>query len=133
MTERATGHVVVRTWTEQPYHELEGGRKLARASVVNEYDGEIEGTGTLEYLLHYDTPTSSRFIGYERVVGRLGGRSGSFVLHHQGTWDGSTAHGRWSVVPGSGTGELAGLSGTGGFVAKHGEARTPYTLEYSIG
>ncbi|HEX6533527.1 MAG TPA: DUF3224 domain-containing protein [Gemmatimonadaceae bacterium] len=133
MSTRATGHIVNKGWNEQPYHEMESGRKLSRASVVNDFHGDIEGKGTLEYLLNYDTPTTGSYLGYERVVGSLGTRTGSFVLEHRGTWDGPTVHGSWSVVPGSGTGELAGLSGTGGFVARHGDKETPYTLDYSIG
>src|SRR5512146_1086007 len=100
MSTRATGHVLSPSWNEQPYHEMEGGRKLSRASVVNEFHGDIEGKGTLEYLLNYASPTSGTYIGYERVVGCVGKRSGSFVLHHWGTFDGPTVHGSWSVVPG---------------------------------
>jgi hypothetical protein len=66
------------------------------------------------------------------VVGRLGERSGSFVLRSTGTWEDGTATTTWSVVPGSGTGELAGLAGEGGYVARSGEAEIPYTLDYRL-
>ena len=35
-------------------------------------------------------------------------------------------------MPGSGGGDLAGLRGEGGYVAKHGEKETPYTLDYAF-
>ncbi len=65
---------VMQSWNEQPYHEMPGGQKLARASVTNRFSGLIEGEGTLEYLLHYRDDGSVYFTGLERVVGRLDGR-----------------------------------------------------------
>ena len=52
------------------------------------------------------------YVAMERIVGRLHDRVGTFVLLHLGTIDGSGQPvGHWTIVPGSGTGELAGLSG----------------------
>ena len=48
----------------------------------------------------------------ERVTGTLSGRKGSFVLQHSGTMTRGTQHLEISVVPDSGTGDLAGLTGT---------------------
>jgi hypothetical protein len=66
------------------------------------------------------------------MVGRLGGRSGSFVVETNGVYEGGEARTTWSVVPGSGTGELAGLRGEGGAVAPGGPNGT-YTLDYDLG
>jgi hypothetical protein len=60
-------------------------------------------------------------VGIERVSGRVGSRSGTFVVQDKGTLAGTTVSGTWFVVPGSGTGELEGLRGEGGFVAQLGE------------
>jgi hypothetical protein len=57
----------------------------------------------------------------ERVTGKIGGRSGTFLLQDQGTLTGATVSGDWFVVPGSGTGELTGLRGEGGFTAQLGQ------------
>jgi hypothetical protein len=59
----------------------------------------------------YPGDGSAKFVGLERVVGRLGDRWGSFVLEHSGTFEGGVAEASWSVVPGSGTGEPRGLRG----------------------
>jgi len=51
----------------------------------------------------------------------VGGRTGTFLLQDAGTVAGGIVSGDWFVIPGSGTGGLAGLRGTGGFRADLGE------------
>jgi Protein of unknown function (DUF3224) len=72
---------------------------------------------------------AASFVGIERVSGSVGGRSGTFLLQDQGTLKGTTVSGEWFVVPGSGTGELTGLRGEGGFTAELGQG-ADITLEY---
>ena len=67
---------------------------------------------------------TASFVGIERVTGSVGGRTGTFLLQDQGTVTGGVVEGEWFVVPGSGTGELPGLRGTGGFRANLGENAT---------
>lgn len=81
-------------------------------------------------MVHRDDGSAS-FIGLERVVGRLGDRSGSFVLQHTGTFEDGTAKATWIVVPGSGAGELRGLRGEGGFASAHAESYS-MTLDYDL-
>ena len=81
-------------------------------------------------MTHLDSGTAS-FSGFEKVVGSLGGRTGSFVLRHSGSYDGEKATAGYEVVPGSGTDELTGLSGTGGFSAGHAEEHE-MTLDYAL-
>ena len=59
------------------------------------------------------TPTqgSAGYVAIERFTGTLHGRSGSFVFQHSGTMDRGAQQLAITVVPGSGTGALAGLSG----------------------
>ena len=134
MGTRASGTFECRRWVEAPYHESaeQGGQKLARASVANVFRGDVEGEGTLEYLLVYLHAGAGEFMGYERVVGRLGERTGSLVLEHHGTFEGTEVRATWRIVRGSGTGELAGVHGEGSFVAHHGVKETPFTLEWEI-
>ncbi len=121
MGTRAMGTAEIQSWDEEPYDEPDGDPKLVRATVVYRFTGDIEAESRLTYLMLYGDDGGAGFVGMERVVGRLGGRSGSFVLQHRGRFDGDAAWGDWSVVPGSGAGELRGLRGEGGFVAWHGE------------
>jgi hypothetical protein len=131
MTTRASATFRITAWDEKPYAEFEGGRKLTRASVKKSFQGDIEGESALEYLMAYGADGSASFVGMEHVVGRLGNRSGSFVLQHSGTFAGGIATAAWFVVPGSGTGELGGLRGEGGFAAGH-EPQYAMTLNYDF-
>ena len=130
MITHATGAIEGQTWNEQTYSEIGGGAKLTRVAVTNLFHGDIEGEGTLEYLMVYHDESTGSFIGLEHVAGYVGERSGSFVLQHSGTFEGGTVQATWFVVPGSGTGDLSGLQGEGGFVAKHGQQHVSFTLDY---
>src|SRR5262245_14946459 len=101
---RARATFEVKTWEEKPCDPVEGAPKLTRATVTKVFHGDLEGEGKVEYLMLYREDGSASFVGLERVAGRLGGRAGSFVLQHSGTFEAGTAKTTWSVVPGSGTG-----------------------------
>jgi hypothetical protein len=104
-------------------------------AIVTKADfGDIEGEGTSHSLTTYSDDGSASYVGLERVIGRVGGRSGSFVLQTSGTYNPGTgtAQANWFVVPGSATGDLRGLQGEGGFVAKHGDPDVPITLDYGF-
>jgi Protein of unknown function (DUF3224) len=132
MTRRASATFKIEDWDEKPYAEMEDGRKLAQASVRQALSGEIEGEGEVEWLMCYRPDRTADFVGLERIVGRIGDRSGSFVaLHTSGSFDGTVARSELSVVPGSGTGELQGLRGSGEFTAPHG-GEPSLTLDYDL-
>ena len=119
------------SWDEEPFDEPEDGPKLTRSQIRKSFHGDLSGTGNLMYVMTYLESGVVTFTGFEKVVGSLGGRTGSFVLRHTGTFDGEKATAEYEVVPGSGTGELAGLSGTGGFSAGHAEEHD-LTLDYEL-
>ena len=129
-TGKATGTFTIKGWDEQPFAELEGAPKLTQARVTTTYTGDLDGEGTSVLVMAYDGADAS-YAGYERVVGSLGGRSGSFVLRLAGGFEQGAARTDWTVVEGSGTGELAGLQGEGGYVAKQGEPEVAYELRWS--
>ena len=119
------------SWDEAPFDEPEDGPKLTRAHVKKSFHGDLSGTGNLMYIMtHLDSGVAT-FSGFEKVIGNLGGRTGSFVLRHTGSFDGEKATAECEVVPGSGTEELAGLSGTGRFSAGLAEEHD-MTLEYEV-
>jgi Protein of unknown function (DUF3224) len=118
-------------WDEKPYNEMNGLPKLTRVSVTKSYQGGITGEGKLDYLMMYRDDGSASFLGLERVVGSVGGRAGSFVLQHNGTFKGGVATVTLLVVPGSGTGDLRGLRGHGEFAVGHQQPYT-MTLDYDI-
>lgn len=104
MSSEAKGTYQVTSWDENQYDEADGTAKLTRARITQTFSGDIEGEGTSDYLMVYP------------LVGTLAGRSGSFVLAAQGVFANGVVETTWSVVPGSARGDLAGLSGSGGYV-----------------
>jgi hypothetical protein len=131
MTAQARGNFKVQSWDEDGYAETGDGGKLTRASVKQKFSGDIQGEGAVEYLMAYREDKTAHFVGLQHVAGRLGDRSGEFVLETAGTFDGQVAKGDWKVVPGSGTGDLRGLRGEGGFSAPHGPDAA-VTLDYDF-
>jgi len=123
---QATGTFKIDAWDEQPYAD-----KLTRAQVKATYSGDIEGQGETEWLMCYREDKTADFVGLQRFVGRLGGRSGSFVMQTQGSFDGTEAKGSLDVVERSGTEELAGITGTGAFAAPLGSTAS-VELDYDF-
>src|SRR5262249_39341114 len=117
----ASGRIDVKVYQPSTYDQPSDGPALFRIHVEEEFTGEIAGSGVAEFLQTAFSESEASFVGIERVTGRLGGRSGTFVFQDQGTVKDGTVSGSWFVVPGSGTGELRGLRGEGGFTAELGE------------
>jgi hypothetical protein len=105
--------------------------KLTRASVTKTFTGDIEGQGHVEYLMMYRSDGSAAFVGLERVTARIGAKSGTFVLQRSGMFEGGQAKESYSVVLGSGTGQLSGLRGEGRSSLGHGTEH-PFTLDYEL-
>ena len=111
---------------------LERGGKLSEAKVTQRFTGDIGGEGSVVWLMCYTDEKTASFVGLQRIVGSVGGRTGSFVMDTDGTFDGTVARGDWSIIAGSGSGALAGIEGDGHFEAPHGPKAT-YAIEYEIG
>jgi hypothetical protein len=129
----ATGTFQVTSWDERAILGEDDGAKATRAEVSTTYEGDIAGEGSVEWLMGYADDGTASFVGLERIVGRVGERAGSFLVRHQGTFDGKLAKGDLRVVRGSGTEDLRGLKGEGTFEAGMGEDGTrSVTLDYEL-
>src|SRR6266536_2357468 len=117
----ATGTIEVHSYEPQAYDEVNEGPNLVEIHVSEAFHGDIEGEGVVRFLQAVRKDGSASFVVIERVTAMISGRSGTFLLQDAGTLEGTTVRGEWFVVPGSGTGELAGLRGEGGFTAQLGE------------
>ena len=131
MKQSAKAQFTITAWDEKPYSEGQGLPKLTRASVTKRFSGDIEGEGQVEYLMMYRADGSAAFVGLERIVGRIAGRSGSFVLQRTGMFESGQAKESYSVIPGSGSGELQGLRGEGNSSLGHG-TEYPFTLDFEL-
>ena len=107
------------------------GASLGRMSLDKQFSGDLQAIGKGEMLAaRSDTPTSAAYVAVERVTGTLHGRSGSFVLVHRGVMTASGQTLSIEVVPDTGTGALAGLSGTLGIRIEGGKHF--YDFEYAL-
>ena len=131
MQRGANARFAIKNWDEKPYSEGKDLPKLTRASVTKTFTGDIEGEGQVEYLMMYRNDGSATFVGLERVVGRIGGKTGSFVLQRIGVFENGEAKESYSVVPGSATGELQGLRGEGRSAVGHG-LEHPFSMSYDL-
>ena len=112
-THRATGTFDVKM-TPQPSDDYTAtGSGLARFTADKQFHGDLEATSKGQMLSGGDYSTGSAgYVAMERVTGTLSGRSGSFLLQHSATMDHNVPSLSITVVPASGTGQLAGISGT---------------------
>ena len=107
----------VENWDEGPFDEGSGLSKLTRATVAKKYSDGIDGSSTTVWLMAYAEDGSATFVGLERLQATVDGRKGSLVLRHVGSFEDGAAKASLTVVPGSGTGELASATGEGDFLA----------------
>lgn len=106
--------------------------RLGRIEMTHRFEGDIEGEGILQYLFAHDKDSTGGFVGLEKVTGTLHGKSGSFVLQYMGTTINDRLQQTLVVVPGSGTGELAGLRGHATMDCELHLDRYTFILEYDI-
>ena len=99
-----------KTWDGQEAHTVEG-RKCTDTTAEYRYEGEMTGTSQVHYVMSYNEDGTGAFVGIEAFVGGVRGRSGSFVMRHEGTFDKEAVRTILQVVPHSGTGDLAGMTG----------------------
>lgn len=125
----ATAQITVGSYQPAPYDEPAEGPSLVRIHVEEAFDGDISGSGVVEFLQAAAADGTASFVGIERVTGSVGGRSGTFLLQDHGTVADGIVSGEWFVVPGSGTAQLTGLRGDGGFRAQLGQ-NAAVTLDY---
>jgi hypothetical protein len=131
MKKTANAGFSIKSWDEKPYSEGKDLPKMTRASVDKTFTGDIDGEGHVEYVMMYRSDGTAAFVGLERITGRIAGRDGSFVLQRTGVFEDGQAKESYSVVTGSGTGELRSLRGEGTSSVGHA-ADYPFALNYEL-
>ena len=136
MPTTATAAFQVTGWDQTPTSEPGVRPAHSKATVTKTFSGDLEGTSTAEVLMCQADPADlaagAGYIGSEIVTGSLGGRAGSFVMQHGGISEVQGA--QWTyghIVPGSGTEQLAGLSGTVE-ITMDPQGKHTLTLEYEL-
>ena len=85
--------------------------------------GDLAGDLVSDSLMYYREDGTAEYTGLQRFTGQIAGRSGTCVMVADGGYDGGEARSTWRVIPGSGSGDLAGLAGSGVSVAASRAAR----------
>jgi hypothetical protein len=108
------------------------GSPLGRMSIDKQFRGDLEASSKGEMLTAgTNVKGSAGYVAIERVTGSLNGRSGTFVLQHSGTMTRGVPQLSITVVPDSGTGELAELAGE--MTVEIADGKHAYGFEYTIG
>jgi Protein of unknown function (DUF3224) len=127
MTDRATGTFEVKM-TPQEAPESPG---VGRMLLDKQFHGDLEATSKGQMLAAMtEVKGSAGYVAIEQVTGKLKGRTGTFVLQHNGIMNRGEPKLSITVVPDSGTGELAGLSGKMEIIMEGG--KHSYVFEYTL-
>lgn len=130
MTKHATGTFDVKVIPEGTDDKAEGS-SLGQMSLDKQYHGDLDGTSKGRMLTAgTDVKGSAGYVAMERFTGTLSGHKGSFVLQHTGTMNRGALQLSITVVPDSGTGELAGITGKMAIVITEG--KHSYDFEYAL-
>ena len=117
-----------------PQSEDKGdGSTMGRMSLDKQYHGDLAATakGEMLYASSAGVQSSGSYVAVERVTGKLHGKSGSFALAHKGSMSGGNQHMDINVVPDSGSGELAGITGAMKIIIT-ADGKHSYELEYTL-
>jgi len=130
MSVTATGTFEV-TMSPEPPYDVNEGASIGRVALKKQFKGDLEATSSAEMIgARSEVKGSAGYVAIERVVGTLGGRSGSFVLQHSGTMTRGKGQLDVGVVPDSGTAELKGISGK--MTIEISDGKHLYSFEYSL-
>jgi Protein of unknown function (DUF3224) len=111
--------------------ESADGAPLGRMSIDKQFHGDLRGTSKGEMLTAGTrVKGSAGYVAIERVTGTLHGRSGSFVLQHNGIMTRGAPQLTITVVPDSGTDELVGLAGS--MAIEIADGKHFYNFEYLL-
>jgi hypothetical protein len=125
---RAKAKITVQSSEAKPYDRT-GGPALMVIRLSETFTGDIDGESPVRALQVLRDDHSASLVSMQRFRGKLGGRQGTFVLQGSEIVENGKIKATWFVVPGSGTGDLSGLRGEGGFEGDFGKG-SDATLDY---
>lgn len=106
---------------------------VGHAHMVKTLTGAVEGTALTQFSYAFSEETGTgTYVALESFEGTVDGRRGALNIAHSATTDGVTRSNEFFlIVPGSGTGELAGITGGGALVIDGDTER--FRLDYTLG
>jgi len=116
---------------QEPPYSVEDGVSMGRAAISKTFTGDLTGTSTVQMLATRSPDGGAGYVAMERIHATVHGVSGTFVLLHAGTMTSEGNWATWPIVPGSGTGGLAGITGDG-TIEIEPDGTHHFTLEYEL-
>ena len=94
------------------------GLPVGVAVIEKLFQGDVAGRSATVFTSAFDPASGvGTYVALESFEGSVGGRAGAFNFVHSASTSGSDRTAEYfAVVPSSGTGQLAGIAGTGGLV-----------------
>ena len=117
---RAEAKITVQSSKAKPYDQT-ASPALMEIRINETFTGDIDGESSVQALQVLNNDQSASLVSMQRFRGKLGGRQGTFVLQGSEIVEQGKIKATWFVVPGSGTGDLSGLRGEGGFEGRFGK------------
>jgi Protein of unknown function (DUF3224) len=117
---RAKAKITVQNSEAKPYDHT-AGPALMEIRLTETFSGDIDGESPVRALQVLRDDKSASLVSVQRFRGKLGGRQGTFVLQGSEVVENGKIKATWLVVPGSGTSDLSGLRGEGGFEGDFGK------------
>jgi hypothetical protein len=124
----AQAKITVQSSESKPYDQTTNP-ELMEIHLNETFTGDIDGESPVRALQVLRGDKSASLVSLQRFHGKLAGRQGTFVLQGQEVVNNGKIKAKWFVVPGSGTGDLSGLRGEGGFEGEFGKV-SEGTLDY---
>ena len=125
---RAEAKITLQRAEAKPYDQTTSP-PLLEIRLSEPFTGDIDGESTVRALQVRRNDQSASMVSMQRFRGKLGGHQGTFVLQGSEIIEKGKIKATWFVVPGSGTGDLCGLRGEGGFEGHFGKG-SDGTLDY---
>jgi len=128
MTNRARGTFEVKMTPQEQPEDMPTGRMM----IDKQFQGDLEGTSKGQMLMagSSSVKNSAGYVAIEKVTGTLNGRRGSFYLQHTGVMTRGVGELTITVIPDSGTDQLAGLNGKMNIIIAEG--KHSYEFEYTL-
>jgi hypothetical protein len=117
---RAEAKIAVQSSEANPY-DVTTSLALMEIHINETFTGDIDGESMVRALQLQRDDKSASLVSMQRFRGKLAGRQGTFVLQGSEIVENGKIKATWFVVPGSGTGDLSGLRGEGGFEGSFGK------------
>jgi hypothetical protein len=125
---RAEAKITVQSSESKPYDQT-ASPALVEVRLSERFTGDLDGESPVRALEVLRDDKSACLVSVQRFRGKLGRRQGTFVLQGSEIVENGKIKATWFVVPGSGTGDLSGLRGEGGFEGDFGKG-SDGTLDY---